>query len=205
MSAGSVRSFPRKRESRRALRLLGPRLRGDERNNGLVMLVVAMIVAVVVMTVAVLVSMPVLGIVGAALWIERRFHRRQSCAEPAQHIFNNVIAPDAKPLAHNLHVDVTIADMPGKPRQIVAVRGGDFNERLGPPDDADDRTIFQHQAIAVAQRSRLRQIEQEFGAALTIKHDAAAMAVVGIEGHGIDGLCLVPMSGGFDVVCALHV
>jgi hypothetical protein len=30
------------------------------------------------------------------------------------------------------------------------------------------------------------------------------MAVMGIECDRVDGLRLIPMSGGFDVVCALH-
>ena len=143
-------------------------------------------------------------IVGAALGIKRRFDRRQPCAEPAQHIFDNVIAPDAQSLADDLDVDVTIADMPREACQIVSIRSGDFNQRLGPPNDADDRAVVEHQAVAVAQRGGLRKIEQEFCAALAAQHDAAAMAVMRVERDRVDGCRLIPMSGGFDVVCAFH-
>jgi hypothetical protein len=165
------------------------------------MLVAAMVIFIVMMM-AVIVA--VVMIVGAALRIKWRFDGRQPCAEPAEHIFDDVIAPDAQPLADNLHVDVTITNVPGQPRQIVAVGSGDFNKRLRPSDDADDRAVLEHQAVAVAQRGGLWEIEQEFCAALAAQHDAAAMAVMRIECDRVDRRRLIPMSGGFDVVCAFH-
>ena len=57
-------------------------------------------------------------------------------------------APDAQSLADDLDVDVTIADMPREACQIVSIRSGDFNQRLGPPNDADDRAVVEHQAVA---------------------------------------------------------
>src|ERR1700685_911256 len=101
----------------------------------------AFMVGIVGMAVSVFVTLSMMMIVGAAFGIKRRFDRRQPRAEPAQHIFDGVIAPDAQPLADDLHVEVTIADMPGQPRQVVAVRSGDFNERLRPPGDAGDRGV----------------------------------------------------------------
>ena len=147
---------------------------------------------------------PLMMIVGAALGVEWRLDRREPRAKPAQHVFDDVIAPDAQPLARDLHVDVAIADMPGEPCQIVAIRSGDFDQRLGPPDHADDCAILEHQSVAVAQRGGLRKIEQEFRAALAAQHDPPAMAVMRIKRDRIDGFRLVPMPGRFDVVCALH-
>src|ERR1700733_10909393 len=85
-----------------------PGFRGDERTSALVMLVAVVVVfMVMMMAVAVFVTLSRMMIVGAALGIKRRFERRQPCAEPAQHIFDDVIAPQAQPLADDLHVDVT--------------------------------------------------------------------------------------------------
>ena len=170
------------------------------------MLVLAMIVIVVmaVMRMAVAVPVPLMMIVGAALGVEWRLDRREPRAKPAQHVFDDVIAPDAQPLARDLHVDVAIADMPGEPCQIVAIRSSDFDQRLGPPDHADDCAILEHQSVAVAQCGGLRKIEQEFRAALAAQHDPPAMAVMRIKRDHIDGFRLVPMPGRFDVVCALH-
>ena len=45
---------------------------------------------------------------------------------------------------------------------------------------------------AVAQRSRVRQIEQKNGAAPAGQHGAAAMALIGVEHDAIDRIVGVP-------------
>ena len=57
--------------------------------------------------------------VRARLRIERRFDRRQLRAEPAQHLFQHVIAADAELVADDLHVGVAVADVPGEPHEFV--------------------------------------------------------------------------------------
>jgi hypothetical protein len=94
--------------------------------------------------------------------------------------------------------------VPGEAGQIVRVAGGDFDKRLWPADDPDYRTVLEHEAIAVAERDGLRKIEQKFCAALAAQHHAPAMTFVRVERDRIDGACLIPMSGGFDVAGALH-
>jgi hypothetical protein len=168
------------------------------------MFVAAMIMIVVMVVLMMRVIVAVVMVVGAAFGIEHRFNRRQPRAEPAQHLLDDVIAPDAQPFADDLDVDVTIADVPSKPGQVVAIDGGDFNERLGLPDDPHDCAVLEHQPVAIAQRGRLRKVEQEFRAALAAQHDAAAMAVMRVECDRVDGLRLVPMAGSFNVVNALH-
>ena len=165
--------------------------------SGLVMLVAAVIVIM-------LIIVAVMMIVGAALGIERRVDGRKPRAEAAEHIFDHMVAADAEPVARDLHVDVTIADMPGEARQIVSVGRGDFDERLRAADHTDDCPVVQHEAVAVAERGGLRKVEQKFGAVLAAKHHAAAMALMGIELDRVDGFCLIPMSGGFDVARVLH-
>ena len=161
------------------------------------MLVAAMIV-VVVMTVAVVM------LVSAAFGIKRRFHRFKPRAKAAQHIFDHMIAPDAQPLADDLNIDVTIADVPGEARETVGVAGGDFDQRLRAADHANDSAIVEHEAVAVPQRGGLRQIEQKFGAALAVQHHPPAMALMRVERDRVDGACLIPVSGGFDGARALH-
>ena len=164
------------------------------------MLAAAMTVVVMMAAVAVAVMM----VVGAALGIKRCFDRLKPSSKAAQHIFDHVIAPDAQPLAHDLDVDVTIADMPGKARQIVGVGGGDFDQRLGPADDPNDCAVFQHEAIPIPQRHRLWKIEQKLGAALAAQQHPPAMALMRIERDRVDGACLIPMSGSFNFARALH-
>jgi len=203
---------------------LGPRFRGDERSRGrlaserrLAMIVVvmvtvpmAMIMAVImaimmIMTLRMVVGTAVLMLaVGAVLRIERRLHWRKPRAEPAQHVLDHMIAPDAQPVAGDLHVDMPVADMPGEPRQLMAVGGGDFDQRLRPANDAHDSTVIEHEAVAIAQSRRLRQIEQKLRSALAGQNNAAPMPLVRIERHPIDGAGVVPVARGFDFARTLH-
>ena len=59
--------------------------------------------------------------------------------------------------------------------------GSDFKKRLWPPGNADDRTIIQHQPVAVAQRDCLPQVEHKLGAAFGGQNNAAAITLVRIE------------------------
>ena len=57
----------------------------------------------------------------------------------------------------------------------------DLDQRLGRAGDQHHRAVVEHQAVAVAQRDRLGEVEQQLGAALAGEHDAPAVAVAGIE------------------------
>jgi len=168
---------------------------------------------IVVVTVAMMMIMPVrvvttvvimMLLIGAMLRIEWCLDRRKPRPETAQHLLDHVIAADAQPIADDLHVDVTVADMPSEPRHVVRARCGDLDQRLRPADDAHDGAVVEHERVAVTQGGRLRQIEQERGAALGGKDDTAAVAVIGVERDLIDGLGIVPMAGGSDFARALH-
>ena len=106
-----------------------------------------------------------------------------------------MIAADAQPVADDLHVDVTVADMPGEPRQLVSIGGGDLDKRFHAPGDAHDRAVLEDEAVAVAQRGRLRQVEQESRTAFAGQDDAAAMALLRIERDAIDRASVVPLAG----------
>jgi len=118
------------------------------------------VVTLVTMSMRMIVPMPMAGrvlAVGALLRIEWRVNRSEPRAEPAQHILDHMIAANAQPIADDLHVDMPVTDVPGKPRQFVAVGGGDFDQRLRPADDANNAAVVEHETIAVAQSGRLRQ------------------------------------------------
>jgi hypothetical protein len=182
------------------------------------MIVVMLVAMLMVVFVAMPVRLPVMMImimivsmagrmlpVSTVLRIERRFDRRKPRAEPAQHVFDHMVAADAQPIADDLNLDMTIANVPGEPRQFMAARGGNFDQGLGPADDAHDATVVEHEAVAVAQSGRARQVEQEDRATLAGQDNAAAMPVVRIEQNLIDCTGAVPMAGRLDGVCALHV
>ena len=68
----------------------------------------------------------------------------------------------------------------------------DLDQRLRLPRHHDDRSILQHQPVAVAQHHRLREIEQQPRALLAGQHDAPPLAVVGIEHDAVDRAPNVP-------------
>ena len=92
-----------------------------------------------------------------------------------------MIAANAEPIANDLHVDMPVADMPGEPRQSVTVGAGDFDQRLRQADDAYDTAVVEHETVAVAQRHRVRQIEQKGRAPLAGENPAAATPLVCVE------------------------
>src|SRR5207342_1460225 len=71
----------------------------------------------VVMAMAVMTMMLVMS-VGAVLWFERFLYRRQMGAQPAQHVPEHVVAANAQRAAGHLQVGMTIADVPGEPREF---------------------------------------------------------------------------------------
>jgi hypothetical protein len=106
-----------------------------------------------------------------------------------------MVAPDAQPVADDLHVEMPVADMPGEPRQFARIGRRDLDQRLRPAGDAHHSAIVEKEAVAVAQCRRLRQVEQELGAALAGEDDAAAMALLRIERDAIDRASVVPLAG----------
>jgi hypothetical protein len=133
-----------------------------------------------------------------ALRLEWRFDRRHHGAEARQHLFQHVIVPHPQTAADDLHFGVAIAEVPGKARQgygIGSLTSRDFYQRLRLRDDGDGRTVIQQKPVAVAQRCRFREIEQELEPALTGQHDAPAVALIGIEHDPVDGIGRAPRAG----------
>src|SRR5215831_19757007 len=116
-----------------------------------------------------------------------------------------MIAADAERLANDLHVDMPVADMPGEPRQLVTVGGGDFDQRLRAADDAHDAAIIENETITVTEYRGLRQVEQEGSAALAGQNDAAAMALMRIERNLVDGASAVPIARSLECMRAFHL
>ena len=170
------------------------------------MRMVVFVVMLVRVSVIMIVSMAVRVLfVSALLRIERRFDRREPRTEPTQHILDHMVAANAQPIADDLHLDMTVADMPGEPRQFTASGGRDLDQRLRPADDAHDAAVVEHEAVAIAQSGRARQVEQKGRAALAGQDDASAMPLVRVEQNLIDCSGAVPVAGRFDGVCAFHV
>lgn len=176
---------------------------------GMVMPVAVILMAVpmvmvigVIVTVIMAVDAPVT--IGAAFRIERRFDGRHRGAEAFQHRLDDMVAADAQPLAEKFGRQMTVAEMPGDPHEMGGVAGRYLGQRLRRRLDGDDAAVLEQQPVAMAQRNRIRQVEQEGCAALGRHRDAPAMAGVEIEDDGVDSR-LGPQAGGIDGDGADHV
>jgi hypothetical protein len=178
------------------------------------MIVVARVVVIMLMmpvtvtmrmSVAKSVAMTVRLGVRALLRIKRRVDRSEPSAEPPQHVLDHMIAANTQPVADDLHLDMPIADVPGQPRQHMAVGGGDFDQRLRAADDPHDAAIVEHKTVAVAQSDDLGQIEQKGRAALARQNDSAALALMRVEQNLIDRAAAVPVAHRLDGMRAFHL
>src|SRR3990167_3843942 len=136
----------------------------------------------VAMIVVIMMPMVVRLPIGAAFRVEGRHHVRHLGAEAGQHRLDDVIVADAEPIAHELGRQMTVAEMPREPEQLRAVDGRDLGEWLRRRIDLGDPAVLEEEAVAVTERRRLGQVEQEFGALLAGHGETAAMARVMGEG-----------------------
>ena len=166
------------------------------------MLVVVMVVIMFVMTVVMTVIMrgmivaamavPVIvfrmrmgGGIGAALGIERRLDLDDAGTKPGHHRLDDMIAPDAQALRHDLGRQMAVAEMPGDPHQMERVGATDFDQRLGSGDHLDQAAVLQHQRVTAAECYGIFQVEQEFQPARAGHRHPPPMPVVEIQYDGI--------------------
>jgi len=142
--------------------------------------------------------------ISAALGIERRFDLDHSRAQSFDHRFDDVVAPDSQCLSHDLRRQVTIAEMPAEPHQMLRIVTADLQKRLRRGHDLDQPAIVEHQRIAAAQCDRILEIEQEFQPTRARHRHPPPVAVVEIE-HDCIGCRLAPAMVRLDLRCADHL
>jgi hypothetical protein len=137
-------------------------------------------IAVVCRTICTLMPRP------AELRLEGGLYVGHEPAETDRHLFKHMIAADAQLVAENLQVRMAIAQVPGQAEEIKRVSALDLGERFKTAAHAHDRSIVEHETVAIPQHSRVRQIKQKAGAALRGQHETPTMPIVGAENHAID-------------------
>jgi len=141
--------------------------------------------------------------ISAAFRIERRLDLDDARPQPLHHCLDDVIAPDAQALGHDLRRQMTVAKMPGNPNQMVRVVATDLRQRLRRRDHLDQSTIVKHQRIAASQRDRVFEVEQKLKSARARHRHPAPVPVVEIEHNGI-GRRLAPAVLPADLRSAYH-
>ena len=165
----------------------------------LIMLVMMMVIAVVMRVIVtsvgvvrvmvmrvVILCMIVRGTgIGAALGIERRLDLDHAGAQTLDHRLDDVIAADAQAFRHDLRRQMTVAEMPGDPDQVMRVGAANLHQRLRRRDHFHQPAVIEHQRIAAAERDGVLEIEQEFEPARARHRHPPPMPVVEIEHDGV--------------------
>lgn len=149
---------------------------------GRVVVPMRMIVRVIV-AVRPMVVMPVVvpALVGAALGAERTLDLPRRRAEPTHHLEEHVIEPDMKHVRADLGRHVPVAEVPADLHQPERVVGPDLDQPLGRGAHLDEPAILQLHGVAVVERGRPVEIEQERETALSRHDDPPAMARLMVE------------------------
>jgi mannose-6-phosphate isomerase-like protein (cupin superfamily) len=79
-----------------------------------------------------------------------------------------------------------------------------LSQGFGLTGNQHDPAIVEHDAIAVAQRHGLVEVQQELGAALALERDAAAMPIARIEDDEVGCVGWIPETGASNGPAALH-
>jgi len=94
--------------------------------------------------------------------------------------------------------------MPGKLHQRQRRPDRDLSEGFGLAGNQHDPAVVEHDAVAIAQRHGLVEVQQEFCATLALEHDAAAVPVAGIEHDKVGGGGWIPEACAANCPAALH-
>lgn len=171
---------------------------------GVIMVMVIMVVRTVIMMMIVAMMMRMHRLrIGPALGVESGLDSPDLPAEALHHRLDHVVAADAQLLPRDLNRQMPVAEMPGEAQQMLRAFRADLGQRLARAQDFHQAPILELQRVARAQGDRLRQIEQEIQAAHAFHGEAAAMAIIEIEHHGIGGIA-APISPGDDFRGADH-
>lgn len=165
----------------------------------------------------IMVLMPVMGVamvmaaigmimvVGAALGLEGALDLAHRAALTADHLGQDMVVLDIDGVGGDLGRGVAIADMPGDAHQAQRVLSLDLDQLLRRSLDQDERAVLQLDGIAIVQGRRLVEVEQDLLPAIALERDAAAIAVLMVEGQGFDDPVLLDRGLADDGGGALHV
>lgn len=172
---------------------------------GMAMVVVVLMpMVVMMMTMVIMPAIGVIVVVGATLRLERPLDIGHRAALAADHLGQNMVVLDIDRGRSDLGRGVAVADMPGDARQPQRVLGGDLDQFLRRGLDQDERAVVELDGVAIVQCGRLVEIEQDVAPAIALERDAAAIAILMVEGEGLDDPVLLDRGLADDGGGALH-
>lgn len=155
----------------------------------IVMGIIVMGMAAVIMTsmiVAWMIAIGMIVVVSPTLGLERPFDHRHRTALPTHHLGEDMVVLDVERVGRDLGRGVAVADMPGDAHQPQRVVGADLQQALGRRPDQDEPAILQLDRVAVVERGRLVEIEQDIEAGVALQRQTPAAAILMVERQGLD-------------------
>ncbi len=160
----------------------------------MIVAMVGMIVSCVIMSCVIVAAVVVAGmiaigvvvVIGAALGLERPVHGIHRATLPAHHLRQDMVVLDVDRVGGDFGRGMTVADVPGDAHQPQRVLRANLEQALRRGLDQHEPAIFQLDGVAVTERSRLVEIEQDAEPAIGRQGEAAAVAIVMVERQRID-------------------
>jgi hypothetical protein len=133
--------------------------------------------------------------VRAAFRIERGLDGDDLGAEAREQRLDRWIAAEAQPIGEELHRHVTIAEMPGKPRQRGEIMRARLDQRFRLGDHFDQGAVVEHEQVAHAQGDGLVEIELAARSLDSGHRTARGATALEIEDDRIDDMTVARPGG----------
>src|SRR5262245_24191165 len=136
--------------------------------------------------------------IGAGFRIEGRLAAGDPAAERRHHLGNDMILADSQALPHDLHRQMTVAEMPSDPQKARPICGLDVEDRLGCSVDPDIAPGVEFEPVAVGEMLGTLQIQKKRHAPVADEADASTMPVKISERYRVDSGIFRPLTAGID-------
>jgi len=170
----------------------------------MVMAVIMTMVMMAVMAMVVAAGIAMLVMMDFGLGLERPLDFAHRAALAANQLGQRGVMFDIDRIGRDLRLDVMPAEMPGEARQPQRVLGGDRDQLLRRSLDQDERAVFELDRIAVVQRGRLVEVEQDLPPTIARERGMAGVAAMMVEGEGLDDPVVLDRGLADDGDGALH-
>jgi len=122
--------------------------------------------------------MVAIAAIGAAFRLEGGPHVCKISAEPTEHLFYNMVWPEAENLVSDFSRQMPISEMPGKAYELIGILVTCFDYALRSGLDLEPPSVVQLQAVSIGHGNRFWKVEKDGFAVISGQANAAAMARV---------------------------
>lgn len=174
------------------------------------MVLVAVVVLMTGMRMAVIVAVimaagiTMVVVMDFGLGLERPLDFAHRTALAANQFGQRGIVLDIDRIGRNFRRDMMATEVPGETRQPQRILGGDRDQLLRRGPDQHQPAVFELDRIAVVQRGRLVEVEQDLLPAIALERGMASIAAMMVEGEGLDDPVLLDRGLADDGDGALH-